>query len=214
MELGFEIERKETGLLIIDMQNAFCSDQGSMAKKNLPMAFQKAIIPNVKQLVRICRDAQIHAIWSQQIHFPHDVTRRLHKIPTHIDKRKSYPCLVGTWDAEIVDELKAEIHPGDDIIEKHRSSCLYDTTLPTKLRMRGINMLIISGVTSDYCVENTVRHAYHMDYDIIVVKDCIASRSKEVDRAFLVSVERYFGLVLSLKELSEELRKVTETIQT
>ncbi len=207
-DLGFQIEPGEVALLVIDMQNGFCHDQGTLGKSGADISASKAIIPSVKKLVRICREAQIQVIWSQQKHFPDDVTRRLHKIPTHMDKLGVYPCLTGTWDAEIVDELKSEINAEDDIVEKHRSSCFYDTTLHTKLRMRGISMLIISGVASEYCVENTVRHAYHMDYDIIVVKDCIASVNEESTRTTLLNVERWFGLVLSLKELSEQLGKV------
>lgn len=208
MSLGFEIEPAETGLLVIDMQNGFCHDQGAMAKSGANIEGPKGIIPGVKDLTRICRAANVHVMWSQQKHFPDDVTRRKHRIPTHMDKTKSTPCLAGTWDAEIVDELKAEIHPEDDVFEKHRSSCLFDTTLPTKLRMRGINMLIIAGVASDYCVENTVRHAYHMDYDIIVVKDCIGSRSKEVDKEFLSDVERRYGAVATTKDLAEEFNRI------
>ena len=94
----------------------------------------------------------------------------------------------------------------DDIVEKHRSSCFYDTTLHTKLRMRGIDILIISGVASEYCVENTIREAYHMDYDLIVIKDCIASYDQESTRSTLRNVEKWFGVVLSLEEITGYLK--------
>ena len=205
-DLGFQIEPHEVALLVIDMQNGFCHDQGTIAKSGADISANKAIIPNIKTLVRMCREAPVHVIWSQQKHFPDDVTKRSHKIiPTRLDKKRVYPCLTGTWDAEIVDELKSEISADDNIVEKHRSSCFFDTTLHTKLRMLGINMLFISGVTSEYCVENTIRHAYHMDYDIIVVKDCIASPREEGTRTTLLNVEIWYGLVLSLEELSEQL---------
>jgi ureidoacrylate peracid hydrolase len=203
--LGFQIEPKEVALLVIDMQNGFCHDKGTLGKNGADISSSKAIVPNVRKLVKMCWEAKIHVIWSQQKHFPEDVTRRLHKIPSHLDKIGTYPCFTGTWDAEIIDELKSEIREEDDIVEKHRSSCFYNTTLHTKLRMRGINMLIVAGVASEYCVENTIRHAYHMDYDIIVIKDCIASMHEESTRTTLLNVERWFGLVLSLKELSEQL---------
>ncbi len=206
-ELGFQIEPRETALVVIDMQNSFCHDQGALAKSGRPISCLKAIIPNVKKLVSVCREAQIPVIWSQQKHYPDDVARRRHKIPSHLDKTGTIVCLKGTWDAEIVDELKNEISADDDVIEKHRSSFFYNTTLEVVLRMRGISLLIISGVASDYCVESTIRDAYARDYDIIVVEDCIASGSEQADRSTLMNVEKFFGLVLSLEELSEELRK-------
>lgn len=43
-------------------------------------------------------------------------------------------------------------------------------------------------MTSDYCVKNTIRDAYVRDYDIIVLRDCIASMSKEIDRVTLSNV--------------------------
>ena len=59
---------------------------------------------------------------------------------------------------------------------------------------------------SEYCVENTIRQAYHMDYDMIVVKDCIASYDEESTKSTLRNVEKWFGLVQNLEELSEHLK--------
>jgi len=46
--------------------------------------------------------------------------------------------------------------------QKHRSSYFYDT-LHTKLRMNGIDLLIITGAAWDCCVEKTISNSYHMD---------------------------------------------------
>jgi len=173
MDDNLQLELFKPTLLIIDMQNGFCNEQGSLSKAGVNVSYNKAIIQRIKRLVRSCREAKMHIIWSQQKHFADDITRQRHKLSTHLHKMNVVPCIKNTWDAEIVDELKSEIRDEDDIVEKHRSSCFYDTTLHTKLRMHGIDLLVITGVASEYCVENTIRHAYHMDYDMIVVKDCI-----------------------------------------
>jgi ureidoacrylate peracid hydrolase len=207
MKLGFEIIPQETALLVIDMQNGFCHDTGSMAKSGANTQPVKDIIPNVKRLVGLCREAQIRVLWSRQLHFPDDITRLRHKIPTHIDKIEALPCVKGTWDAEIVDELKSDILSEDDIIEKHRSSCFYNTRLEVVLRMRGVNMLIISGTTTYYCVDSTIRDAYARDFDIIVVEDCVAASDQELHRATLKIAGLFHGAVVSLEVLSKQLLK-------
>ncbi len=205
MEKSFTIDARETALLVVDMQNGFCDAGGAMARSGANTLSQMEIVPAVRELVDVCRRAGIHVIWSQQKHFPDDLTRKRHRIPSHLDKLGVYPCLVGTEDAEIVDALKAELRPEDDVLEKHRSSCFYSTTLEVKLRMRGIGMLIICGVATNYCVESTIRDAYARDYDILVVEDCVACPWDDLQRATLKNVEMFYGKVMSLQALADTL---------
>lgn len=206
MAINFTIDPKETALLVIDMQNGFCHPEGALGKAGLSYESSKAIIPNIKALVKACRERNIPILWSLQEHYPDDVTRKQHKIPSHMEKLKVYPCLKGTWDAELVDKLKSELTPEDDIFTKHRSSCFFNTNLETKLRMRGIKMLIICGVATNYCVESTIRDAYFRDYDILVPKDCVAGPFEDLHAATLKNVELFFGIVTSLEEIVKNLR--------
>ena len=193
----------ETALLVIDMQNGFCSTAGSMAKAQLNYQEQNRIIPAVAELVRSCHGAGLKVLWSLQQHYPNDVTRARHKIPTHLQKLGVRVCTKGTWDAELVDELKPEVQPEDDVFAKHRSSCFYSTTLEAKLRLQGINTLIVCGVATNYCVESTIRDAYARDFDIIVVADAVASLWPDLHAATLKNVELMYGAVLPLRGLQE-----------
>ena len=133
------------------------------------------------------------------------MTGKKHKIPSHLAKLGVTPCLKDTWDAELVGELKGEVMPQDDVFEKHRSSCFYNTTLEVKLRMRGITTLIICGVATNYCVESTIRDAYARDYDIVVVEDCVATLWEDLHRATLRNVEMFYGTTIPLRALKERL---------
>lgn len=201
-KLPFEIDPQETALLVVDMQNDFCYREG---RPNQPGGSMNRVIPYVKRLATMCRQAGIPILWSRQVHFPNDITRRKRKIPSHLEKLNFYPCMFGTPGAEIIDELKEDITSNEHIFEKHRSSCFYETTLEAKLRMLGITMPIIAGVASGYCVESTIRDAYARDYEILVVKECIGSSSEEADRITLENVDKYFGLTLPLDELAASL---------
>ncbi|MBI4321908.1 MAG: cysteine hydrolase [Chloroflexi bacterium] len=198
MDISSIIDPKNTALLVIDMQNGFCHPEGSLARGGSPYLHAWQIVPTVKQLVNVCRQNGVHVIWSLQKHFPDDITRKKHRIPSHLDRAGAIPCLNGTWDAELVDELKLEVMPQDDLVEKHRSSCFHNTTLEVKLRMRGISTLIVSGVTTNYCVESTIRDAYALDYDIVVVQDCVACPWEDLQKATLKNVEIFFGQVVPL----------------
>ncbi len=193
-----------TGLLIVDMQNGFCDPDGEFGRRGHGDPLQ-SIVPSVGELVGLCRSAQIPVFWSTQEHDPADITRTNHRVQTHIAKSEHLPCLRGTWDAEIVDALKDLVEDDDYVFVKHRASCFYNTTLEVALRMRGISTLIIAGVTTNYCVDSTIRDAYARDFDLVVVRDCVAARDQALHNATLRNVELFHGLVCSLEDISHAL---------
>ena len=201
MEPSINITTGQTALIVVDMQNGFCDPSGSMAKSKQNYLPQNLIIPAVKGLVETCHEAGIHVLWSLQKHYPNDQTRIKRKIPTHLQKLGVNVCTKDTWDAELVSPLNDAVGPKDEIFEKHRSSCFYNTTLETKLKAQGITTLIISGVATNYCVESTIRDAYARDFDIIVIEDAVATMWEDLQKATLKNIELFYGVVMSLKGL-------------
>lgn len=195
------IDPRVTALLVIDMQKGFCHPESRMEKSGVGTENQRAIIPNVIRLVELTREYQLPVFWSQQVHFPEDVTRRRHRIPSHQAKQRWTPCVRGTWEVDFADEVVPIMRPEDYIIEKHRASVLFQTTLDAKLRMLGIELLLISGCNTDFCVETTIRDAYYRDLDVVVVGDCVAGPRSSFHEDTLAKVETYFGAVVSLAEL-------------
>jgi ureidoacrylate peracid hydrolase len=190
-----------TALLVIDMQKGFCDPESRMEKAGIGTENQRAIVPDLLRLVDLAREREMPVLFSQQIHYPEDVTRRRRRIPSHIDKQNWAPCLRGTWEVDFVDEIAAAIRPEDFIVEKHRASVFFETTLDTKLRMLGIEQIVISGCNTDFCVETTIRDGYYRDLDVIVVRDCVAGPRRRFHEDTLAKVETYFGEVVSLDEL-------------
>ena len=79
-------------------------------------------------------------------------------------------------------------------------SFFYATTLEAVLRMRDVSHLVVSGVSTNVCVESTIRDAYFRDYDVTVVEDCVAGTFPALHAATLENVRIYFGQVVSLAE--------------
>ena len=209
MALSLPIHPRETALLVIDMQNAFCHPKGGLAQAGIDIRMTEAVVPRVKQLVQLCRESWIPVIWTRQEHYPDDITRKKHRIPSHLTKAKVRAAEKGTWDSEIHEDLLEEMRPEDHMVLKHRMSCFFDSTLETKLRMLGVTTIIICGVTTNVCVESTIRDAYFRDYDIYVIEDCVGAAYEDLHRATLKNVELYFGQVLTLEHLASLLEEVT-----
>ena len=82
------IDPRVTALLVIDMQKGFCHPESRMEKSGVGTANQRAIIPDLLHLVDLAREYELPVFWSQQIHFPEDVTRRRRRIPSHQAKQR------------------------------------------------------------------------------------------------------------------------------
>jgi nicotinamidase-related amidase len=74
-------------------------------------------------------------------------------------------------------KISCFIHPkiapkvGELVIHKPTPDAFYNSTLQAELDSRGIKRLIVAGIQSDWCVDTTVRRAYSLEYDVIVVED-------------------------------------------
>lgn len=199
---GYRLIPEETALLVIDMQNGFCSPQGSLGKNGVDVSHMHNTIAPVRKLIEASRRASMLDAWTIQHHYPDDVTRGRHRIIPHTLRFGSGPAaLVNTWDAEVVDELKSLSQAPAEIIIKHRFSAFFDTRLDTLLRMKGIRTVIISGVSSSLCVETTIRDAYQRDYDVLIAADAIATDSPEAHEESMRTAAKYFGACLSTDKI-------------
>ena len=81
--------------------------------------------------------------------------------------------------SEFVPELN--VQPGDFLIIKHQWGAFYGTELDLQLRRRGIDTIILCGISTNFGVESTARAAYELGYNQIFVSDAMSARSKEED---------------------------------
>jgi ureidoacrylate peracid hydrolase len=208
--LDFDFEPRQAALLVIDMQNGFAAPGGTLGKAGFDISMTRAIIPKIQQLIEAARAAGVEVFWSRQVHYPDDRTRTQRIIPGHLARGagRSLLCARGTWDAEIVDDLKPFLLPDDNIVEKHRASCFYSTTLEAKLRIHGVRLLIVTGTTSSFCVDSTIREAYARDFDVVVPGDAISDTEMEATQAVLRSTERFHGFVTTTDDVVARLRSL------
>jgi len=194
-------------LLVIDMQNGFCSSGGSYEKYGgkigAELATYRKIIPNTVRIVAACREAGIPIFYTQQVREQSgiDLFTRLHRIVP--ERRAEFlripACIRGTWDAEIIDEVKPT--ENDHIVMKRRDSAFQDTELDLWLRSIRADTLIFTGVDTIICVETTLTDAFNTGYDVILVEDATASSWPNIGRASIRKVSGSYGWVVKTDQL-------------
>jgi ureidoacrylate peracid hydrolase len=108
-----------------------------------------------------------------------------------------------TWDAEIVDELKPE--KDDHIVVKRRDSAFQDTELDLWLRSLYVDTIIVTGVDTAICVENTLTDGFNLGYDVILVEYATSSSWAKIGKATIMQVKGSYGWVWITDYLVEQL---------
>ncbi len=202
------LDPAKTAPLVIDMQNAFCHPEGTLGISGVDVAPAQAIAAPIARLVGGARAAGVAVLWSQQVHFDADAGRARKRLPSHTQKRARVSALAGTWDMEIVDELRelAAATP-EHVFQKHRFGCFYETRLEAALRMLGTEALLVCGAPANACVETTLREAYLRDYDVVAVTDCIAAVRPEWEPMAHAVWGQYFGVLATSEDVLEWLER-------
>jgi len=191
------------------MQNGFCGAGGTFDKFGFNIASYRAIIPRLKNLIRSVRNIGVPVYYSKAIREASglDCIDRVHQIipDSRREKIAKMPlCIRGTWDSAIIDEL--EPLSEDYIVEKRRDSVFQDTEFELWLRAFRADTIIFCGIDTYICVESSVRDAFNKGYDVILIRDCVASRNPLHHQTTLDQVAEAFGWVLTAEELMEKIK--------
>lgn len=201
------VDANKSALLIVDMQNDFCTRGGWMDSRGIDVSPNRAPIEPLRALVGAFRRAAMPVIWvnwgvRKDLLNIHPSLRHAHNpTGTEVDLGSPVPgtrseiLRKGSWGADVVDELKPG--PDEDVqIVKHRFSAFWDTETDAVLRNLGIRTLFIGGVNMDQCVMTTLEDASFLGYDTILVSDATATTSPDYCvQAVLYNVKLLFGFV-------------------
>jgi ureidoacrylate peracid hydrolase len=189
------------GLLVVDMQNGFVSKGGSYDQLGMNTEEYRKIVPKTKELLDFCRANLIPVFFTEAIREPSgiDLLTRVHRLlPVTREERLKVPiCVRGTWDAKTIDEIKPT--DSDHVVIKRRDSAFQDTELRVWLQSERINTLIICGVDTSICVETSLRDAFNIGYDVILISDATASGINKHYETTLERVRDYYGLVMTVE---------------
>jgi nicotinamidase-related amidase len=168
-----------SALVVVDIQNDYCSDRGHFDRRGRDLSMVRRMLPTLETLLAEARALGIPCIYTQQTTLPDGQSDS----PAWLffktrDGGDPHSTLAGSWGEAFVSGF--EPTPGDAVVRKHRSSGFVNTNLDLILRARGVRALAVCGVTTEGCVESTLRDAAFHDYFVCLVEDCAASDVPEL----------------------------------
>lgn len=188
-----------TALLVIDMQNGFCHPEGSFAGLGLDVSMCTAAIAPCARLVAAAHAAGVPVIYTRYVYRADykDGGILVQEVLPALAEVKSLAA--GTWDADLVDELV----PTDDdfVLDKNRYSAFYGTGLEPILTSLGVRNLVMTGVTTNMCVETTARDASQRDYRVFVVSDATGELDAARHDMALATLGFGFGAVVTTDDV-------------
>ncbi len=147
-----------TALVIIDMQNDFVRDEGT-----LQVASASDTVPAISRLLELARDSGMRVVFSQDTHDPGDPEFEIW--PEH--------ALRGTWGWEMIEELAPR--EGELVVRKVRYDAFYGTELDHMLRLWNVKTILLCGTVANICVHYTAASAALRWYDVVIAKDAVSA---------------------------------------
>jgi len=196
---AFGFERGTTALVIVDMQRDFVDPGGfGEALGNDVSLLRKAIAPT-RRVLAAARQAGLFIIHTREGHRP-DLSdlqpskKARGRLKTGIgDKGPMGRILVrGEYGHDIIDELRPRA--GEPVLDKPGKGAFYATDFDAILKHRGMKQLVLCGVTTEVCVQTTVREANDRGYDCLVLEDCVASYFPEFQVMALKMIKAQGGI--------------------
>ena len=193
-----EFDASRAALLAIDLQQAFCSPKGSVARQGRDVAPCEAAMARCLDLAAAARRATVPVIWTRLVLRAdyEDGGVFIHELRPGL--KEAGGLRAGTDDVELVP--KAEVRDEDFVVDKRRYSAFHGTELEDILRAQRIECLMVGGVTTSMCVESTVRDAGQRDYRTFVVRDACGDFSEARHQASLEAIAFGFARVISHNE--------------
>lgn len=192
---GLIIEKTKTAILVMDYQNEIVA--------MLPQEQQKPLLQRAKKVLEAARQARLSVNYV--------VVRFRDGYPEVNPHNKSFRGIKesgrlreGTRGAEIHDEVA----PRSDevLVTKRRVGAFSTTDLETILKAKGIDILVLLGISTSGVVLSTVRWAADMDYELVVLSDGCADGDEEVHRVLMQKVFPRQATVVTVDEFLNALR--------
>lgn len=209
---------KATALVVIDMENAFISEESPLCIKEA-----QATVPACGKVIRKARERGIPVFFVNRIYRKNGSDVEFTRYESWAaGGRYLAPGSTGPLSIDVPEELKPAA--GDYTIVKPRFSAFFQTELDLILRRLGVKTVFLTGTTTPNCIRTTCYDGISLDYTIAVIADCCSSNTEEIQRvnledmaragAVITDSEAFLAEDYAVKDLAGEIQRRVQQDET
>jgi nicotinamidase-related amidase len=202
MSLPFPFRPDDQALVVVDMQNDFLRVG---APQEVPEG--RDAIPTCARLIAAYRESGRPVLFTRFLAGPQ---RTLMTVWSPECGEEQRSCWLGhrrlygdrpdeLAGADVVDELAPA--PGETLVDKYGYGAFHSTILRDALVAQACDQVVVCGVITQICVEDTVRQGFHQGLEMVVVRDAVASFDAELHAASLRSMAMKYAAVVDADEV-------------
>ncbi|EEA02169.1 isochorismatase hydrolase [Burkholderia sp. H160] len=196
----FTFDAVYTALIVIDMQRDFIEPGGFGEALGNDVSLLSGIVPTVARLLAHARSAGWQVVHTRESHAP-DLSdcppaKRMRGMPNARigDEGPMGRILVRGEPGNAIIDTLAPVD-GELVIDKPGKGAFYATQLGAELSIRGITHLVFAGVTTEVCVQTSMREANDRGYECLLVEDATASYLPAFREATIAMIQSQGGIV-------------------
>jgi ureidoacrylate peracid hydrolase len=221
MNLMTKVDPATTALVVVDIQNEFCADDGWYGTHGVDLAMMQRAAKSTVALLQEAREAGVRVVFVRATYDDHYINEPMRQLIRGFggDDLVGKMCATGTYGADFY--LVAP-DAGEPIVTKHRYSSFYGTELEVILDAWQIKTVMLAGVMTNVCIDAAARDANYRGFHVVVVEDCTGTctagredvTAADLHRHTLATIEMTLGSVVSSDEVAQAWRALAAASTT